>query len=299
MLWLIFTILLSIVGAIGLIWAFAAPAGEKFGGIVTVVVSTLVFIALTFALSLHTVGQRQVGLVQSFSGTIGSHYKSPGIVMTAPWNHIKTENVGLQKEIFVFDDSNSAVSKDQQPITATLAVNYQVEPANVVRLYKTVGPNWKTVLLDGRIPQAFKETTAKFSSPDITLQRTQLREQTLRRLRAELAPYDVRVVDVFVSNVGYSKAYTDAIEQKLVQRQAALTAQAKVDQAKFEADQKIKTAEGDAKAIELKGRALRNNPEILRLEAIDKLNPHATIVFCSSGDCPSFLPSSVVTTGGR
>jgi hypothetical protein len=39
--------------------------------------------------------QRQVGIVQSFSGTIGSSYKSSGVVMTAPWNHILKENIGL------------------------------------------------------------------------------------------------------------------------------------------------------------------------------------------------------------
>jgi len=149
-------------------------------------------------------------------------------VTTWPWQHIRTENVAIQKETFVFDGSNSAVSKDQQPITATLVVNYEVEPQNVISLYKTVGPQWKTVLLDGRVPQDFKETTAQFTSPEITLNRPALRKITVGRLRDELGKYDVRVVDVFVNNVAYSPAYTDAIEAKQVQVQRALQAQAKV-----------------------------------------------------------------------
>jgi prohibitin 2 len=217
--------------------------------------------------------------------------------MTAPWQHIKTENIAIQKEVFIFESTNSAVSKDQQPITATLVVNYQVEPGNVINLYKRVGPTWKTVLLDGRVPQDFKETTAQFTSPQITLNRPLLRKITLARLRRELASYDIRVVDVFVNNVGYSKAYTDAIEQKQVQVQAAQEAQAKVAQARAEAEQAVAKARGEAEAISLRGKALHNNPEILRLEAIDKLNPNAQVVICTGQTCPSFLPSGLV--GGK
>ncbi len=293
MIWLVLTVLLGIGAAATFLFApvrWRLPAT----GLIA-----FMWIVLTLGLSLHTVGQREVGIVQSFSGTIGSQYKSPGVVLTAPWNHILKENVGIQKEVFDFVGQDTAVSKDQQPVGAVLVVNYQVEPQNVVKLYKTVGPNWKTVLLDGRIPQDFKETTAQFSSPDITLQRPKLRIITLGRLRRELAPYDIRVVDVFVNNVSYSPAYTNAIEQKLVQRQKAQQAQAKVAQATAEAEQRVAAARGEAQSIELEGRALRNNPEVLRLRAINALNPKAQIIFCNTGDCQSILGGSFTgTTGG-
>jgi regulator of protease activity HflC (stomatin/prohibitin superfamily) len=286
MIWLVLTIVLGIAAIAGRLFA---PGGWR---IVAPVLAAGAWVILTIALSLHTVAQREVGIVQSFSGTIGSNYKSSGIVMTAPWNHILKENIGLQKEVFDFSGTNSAVSKDQQPINATLVVNFQVEPRQVIQLYKTVGPSWKIVLLDGRIPQDFKETTAQFSSPDITLKRPALRKITLSRLRHELARYDIKVVDVFVNNVSYSAAYTAAIEKKLVQRQAAQQAEAKVAQATAEANQKIAAARGEAKSIELEGKALHNNPEVLRLRAINTLNPKAQVIFCNSGDCPSILGGS-------
>lgn len=307
MLWLVLSIVLGIVGIGGLIYGGAAPVGQKKGGYLTAAGCAAVWLVLTFFLSLHTVGQREVGLVQSFSGTIGSHTKSPGVVFTAPWNHIRTENVGIQKEVFDFGTENSAVSKDQQPITAVLVVNYQVEPQDAVALWKNVGPQWKSTLLDGRVPQDFKETTAQFTSPQITLNRPALRRITLKRLRRELCPpggeFCIHVTDVFVQNVGYSKAYTAAIEAKQVQVQAALRAQAKVAQAKAEAEQAVATAKGEAEAIELKGRALRNNPEVLRLTAIQKLAPNAQVIFCSSGDCPNivggFVNGATAASSGR
>jgi hypothetical protein len=75
-------------------------------------------------------------------------------------------------------------------------------------------------------------------------------------------------------------------------RQQAQQAQAKVAQATAEADQRVAAAKGEAEAIELEGKALRNNPEVLRLRAINALNPKAQVIFCNTGDCPSILGGS-------
>ncbi len=301
--WLVLTVVLGIVSIGAVVFGAGSPAGSKGKAFAVAGGSIAIWLVMTVFLSIHTVGQREAGVVYNFSGTIsGNSTKPPGVVMTAPWQHIKTENIGIQKEVFDFGQGNAAVSKDQQPITATLVVNVRIEPKDVIALYKTVGPNWKTILLDGRVPQDFKETTALFTSPEITLQRPKLRTLTLERLRKELCPktgeepFCIGVADVFVQNVSYSQAYTQAIEEKQVQVQAALRAEAKVGQAKAEAQQAIEKARGEATAIELRGKALRNNPEVLRLEAIDKLAPSAQVIYCSRGDCPTILGS---LTGGK
>jgi regulator of protease activity HflC (stomatin/prohibitin superfamily) len=298
MTWLVLTVVLGIATIGGIVYAHGAPLGHKAPALGFAGLAAAIWVVLTVFLSMHTVGQREAGVVYNFSGTIaGDTTKSPGVVMTAPWQHIKTENIGLQKEVFTFGNDNAAVSKDQQPISATLVVNVRIEPKDVIALYKSVGPNWKAILLDGRVPQDFKETTAQFTSPEITLNRPKLRTLTLERLRRELCPktdeepFCIGVADVFVQNVGYSQAYTEAIEAKQVQVQEALRAEAKVAQAKAEAQQAVEKAKGEAEAIALRGRALRNNPEVLRLEAIDKLAPEAQVIYCNSGDCPTILGS--------
>jgi regulator of protease activity HflC (stomatin/prohibitin superfamily) len=113
----------------------------------------------------------------------------------------------------VIDQFNAAVSQDQQPIYARLFVNFQVLPGDVVDLYKRVGPNWKHILLDARVLQDFKEITARYETPEITTHREDLRKQARERLEAELAPYDVKVVDVFLKNIGFSAAYRQAVDR--------------------------------------------------------------------------------------
>jgi regulator of protease activity HflC (stomatin/prohibitin superfamily) len=215
--------------------------------------------------------------------------RDPGVVWTAPWQHIKKENVGILHDEWNFDNGNFAVSKDQQRISALLAVNYQIESANVVDLYKRVGSAWKSIIIDSRVPQVFKEVTSKYPTADITAEREQLRIDTKERLTTELAPYDIHVVDVFVKNLGFSQSYTDAIEAKQKQVQDAQRAQAKVVQVQAEAKQRVAEAEGEAAANVAKARGdatsnrLRQKSltkALIQWEAIQKLNPNVQIIVC-------------------
>jgi regulator of protease activity HflC (stomatin/prohibitin superfamily) len=314
MTWIVLTIILTICFWVGIavwMWGRAAlsdyqerkaaytadPSGRyepepvfKFGliGIGIAGVSLLIWVLLSVALTFHTVGQREVAIVYNFSGTI-SGKKDPGVVMTFPWQHVRKENVGILHDEWDFGVDNSAVSKDQQQIFANLAVNYQIDAANVVDLYERVGPAWKTIIIDARVPQVFKETTATYATPKITEEREQLRNETRKRLTEELSPYDIKVVDVFITNLGFSESYSAAIEEKQKQVQDALRAQAKVAQIEAEARQKVAEATGEAKAniARARGEATANRlrqrsltPLLVQLEAIQRLNPNVEVIIC-------------------
>lgn len=321
MAWLIITLIAGIVGMVCVIGFLVSDGEDKVGWGAGTVILGIVWVILSVALSIHNVGQRQVGVQESFSGAITGVITKPGTTFVAPWKHVLDENIGIQKETFILDQANSAVSSDQQPIYANLTLNYNVEPQDVLKLFKTVGPNWKNILLDARVQQDFKEVTAGFSAEQITTQRSALRAQTKARLVIELGKYGIGVVDFFVTNLDYTQSYKDAISAKNVQVQQALQAQAKVAQSTAEAEQNVAQAKGQAtanvalatgnaqavlinaraaaEALRVKAAAIKaGGASILQLEAIDKLNPHASVIFCTgtgAGNCPSFLPSAVAT----
>jgi regulator of protease activity HflC (stomatin/prohibitin superfamily) len=271
-----------------------------WSGVAVVVIWGLISLFFMF----HTVGQREVAIVYNFSGTIAGK-KDPGVVTTWPWQHVKKENVGIQHDEWVFAEGNSAVSNDQQPIFGRLSVNYQIDSVNVVDLYKRVGASWKTIIIDARVPQVFKEITATFTTPNITQQREKLRQNTRERLTSELKPYDIRVVDVFITNLGFSRSYTDAIEAKQKQVQDAERQKAKIQESQAIAKQKIAEANGeaqaniaiargDAQANRLRQRSL--TPRLIQWEAIQKLNPKAQLIICPPGAV--CVPNTFVPTGG-
>lgn len=309
MFWLVLTILamLVVAGAVAVFIATkpakgAEPPVDRFGNarpassthLIAIGVGVAAFVLwliVTPFFMFHTVGQRQVAIVYNFSGTITGK-KDPGVVVTMPWQHVKKENVGILHDEWQFSEGNSAVSKDQQPIFGKLAVNYQIEAENVVDLYKRVGASWKTIIVDSRVPQVFKETTASYQTPDITAKREQLRRDVRARLSDELTPYDIRVVDVFVTNLGFSSSYTNSIEAKQKQVQDALRQEAKIREAEAIGDQKVATAERNARAniAEAKGEATANRlrrqtltPLLIQQQAIEKLNPAVQVIVCPPG----------------
>ena len=262
--WIILTVLASALAITGIVfWVWAKNRDEALraqgrdpvaegvlppaAGLLAVAAVIGLWILISGFMMVKTVGEREVGIVYNFTGTIAGK-KEKGWVTIAPWQHMEKENVAIQHVEFVFGADNSAVSKDQQDIFANLAVNFQIDAENVLDLYSRVGPSWETIIIDARVPQVFKEVTSTYQTPDITERREQLREETRKRLTEELEPYDIKVVDVFITNLGFSQLYSQAIEEKQKQVQDALQAEAKVKQVEAEARQKVAEARGEANA---------------------------------------------------
>ena len=307
MTWIVLTVLIGIVFWAGFgLWLYGKrlsasyeerktaghPVGDppilSLAGIGAMILAATVWVLMTGMVMVKTVGEREVGIVYNFTGTIAGK-REKGWVTIAPWQRMEKENVAIQHVDFIFGPENSAVSKDQQDIYANLAINYQIDAENVLDLYRRVGPAWKATIVESRVPQVFKEVTSTFQTPRITEERVALREQTRERLTQELTPYDIKVVDVFITNLGFSDLYSQAIEQKQKQVQDALQAEAKVKQVEAEARQKVAEATGEAKANIARARGdvaanrLRQRsltPRLVQWEAIQKLNPNVQLIIC-------------------
>ena len=178
MAWIVITILMAIIGTVALVVGLGAKDGYTKGWAWGVFgVNLFVWIFLSGIFMVERVGSRQVGIVKSFSGALVGT-RSTGTTLIWPWDSVSTTDIGTQRENFSLDQNNSAVSSDQQPIYATLALNYSVGAKNVLQLYRTVGPNWKAILLDARVLQDFKEVTSTFTAEQITTNREALRVRT-------------------------------------------------------------------------------------------------------------------------
>lgn len=296
MFWLVVVVLCCVVIVISAITAVAAQpkSDTRFQAGFVIVIAVAVALVGTLIASAARIKTGQVALVYNFAGKLTGSDDHPGVKLKAPWTHYEKTSVQIQREEFILEGQNSAVSKDQQPIFGTLVLNYQLNPEkdSVEKLYRTVGENWRSKLIDSRVLQDYKEVTATYSTTAITTHREQLRVQTRNRLKAELAPYSITVTDFFISNISFSDEYTKAIEAKQVQVQQAAQAQAKVAQATAEAKQAVAAAKGEATSIRLRGKALHEFSEVLQLEAIDKLAPNAQVIICTGKTCPAFLPQA-------
>ncbi len=241
------------------------------------VVSMLVLIAIVVLFgSFYTVnsGQRAIvltnGRVTSVQGD-GLHFKTPLIQKV-----IKVDIRTLQAHA-----QASAGTNDLQSIHTEVSANYHLLPDQVGVIYSKFGLDVEDRIIDPRIQEVVKAVVAHYTAEQLLKQRDIVRGQIREDLSKMLTEYSILLEDIQITDFKFSKAFDEAIEAKQTAEQRALTAKNDLLRIQIEAQQAVATAEGkaksnlaiaeaDAKAISLKGDALRNNPGVAELNAIDK-----------------------------
>ena len=234
--------------------------------------------------------------------TEGLHMKIP-MVQNVHVVDIKTQVASFDNEKGKGDvteqSSLFAASKDLQDVQIATVVNYHVEPAKVVEIYKTFGkqPFYEANIIEPIIRETVKATASKYTAEELVTKRLEFQTEVERSLSEKLAPKYAMLEKVNIVNFEFSPSFTQAIEAKVTAEQNALAAKNKLEQVKFEAEQRIASAQGEAEALRLQKEQV--SPELIALRqvqvqqsAIDKWNgilPQVTgnaIPFISLGQNP-------------
>jgi regulator of protease activity HflC (stomatin/prohibitin superfamily) len=190
----------------------------------------------------------------------GLYFKIPII------ERVEILSVRVQKE----QTKATAASRDLQTVNSDIALNYRLDPTKVIKVYQELGTRYTENVITPAVQESLKATTAKFTAEELITKRSQVAQDVTNVLRERLHPRGIIVEQFSVINFDFSKAFNDAIEAKVSAEQNALAAQNKLKQIEYEAAQQVTKAKGEAEAITIKSNALRSNPEVLQLEAIQK-----------------------------
>jgi len=205
-----------------------------------------------------------LGKVNSTVYTDGLHFKTPFITKSVKYN------IQTQKAEWVTEAS----SKDLQTVDATIVVNYKFKESEVVNLYKNVGKEEKVQekVLEPAIQEVFKSVVAKFSAEQLITERSAVSKEIEDALNKKLDAYGIQIQSFNIVNFNFSKSFNDAIEAKVTAEQNALAEKNKLEQVKYEAEQKVVAAEAQAKAIEIQAKAIQNQwgAEYVKLKWIER-----------------------------
>ena len=155
---------------------------------------------------------------------------------------------------------SDAASKDLQRVHSVVALNFHIDPDRVANMYQDVGLQFKDRIIDPGMQEAIKASTAKFTAEELITKRELVRDEIKAQLKARLKERNILVDEFNIVNFEFSKNFNDAIEAKVTAEQQALAAKNKLEQIKFEADQKIAEARGKAEAMTIESNALKSNP---------------------------------------
>lgn len=166
----------------------------------------------------------------------------------------------------------ASASKDLQTISATVALNFHLSANKVWQIFNEVWLDYKEKLIDPAIQESIKAATAKFTAEELITKREGVKDQIKDLLTKKLEPRFILVDDVNIVNFNFSESFNKAIEEKVTAEQEALAAKNKLERIKFEAEQAVAEAKWKAESTVIEATALKTNPEILQLRAIEKWN---------------------------
>lgn len=247
----------------------------------TTIWTVVIIIGLIVANSTFgTIGAGQRGILLRF-GAVTSTVYDEGLYFKMPFiEEVKKIDVKVQKE----QTEASAASKDLQSVQAVVALNFHIVPKEVGRIYQEIGIDYKEKLIDPSIQESVKAATAKFTAEELISKREVIRTEMKKLMTDKLGTWGINVDDVNIVNFNFSASFNTAIESKVTAEQDALASKNKLEQIKFEAEQKIVEAKGKAEAMRVESEALKSNPEVLQLRALEKWN--GVLPQVTSGNIP-------------
>ena len=232
----------------------------------------LALITLIIVNPLVKIDAGERGVVQEW-GAIDSERAplEPGLRWRTPIkDNVVKMDVKTQKE----EQGASASSKDLQIVTSKVAINYHLDEAKVHLLYENLRKDYSDKVIAPAIEEFMKKTTAKFTAEELITKREDVKQQLRLALTENLAKNHIIVEDIFITDFDFSAEFNKAIEAKVTAEQRALEEQNKLAQVEFQAQQKITTAEAEARAIEIQANAINSQggEDYVNLKAVEKWN---------------------------
>jgi prohibitin 2 len=243
--------------------------------------------------SYTTVEYGHVGLYKTF-GKLNDSVLEPGIHLKIPFFQSVIE---VNTQVTKAEADSTASSKDLQPVSTHVAVNYSVNKASVFNLMNNVGSGYDNVIINPAVQEIVKEVTARYPAEDLIAKRDTVAGEISDLLTKRLAKYDLIVREINIVNFKFSDAFNQSIEAKQVAQQQALKAENDLKRVQIEAKQLVAQAEAEAQSLKLKKQEV--TPELVQLKqievqekALDKWDGHLPSV--TGGATPFIDFTSVV-----
>jgi len=195
-------------------------------------------------------------------------YEYPVFTRTYTWTRSTTEQSPID-ESFSFQDKNGL------GLSADVAVAYHVDASRAPILFQRYRSDMDAIIagpLRNAIRNAVVERASQLGVEEIYgPHKSELINTALRQVQRYFAPVGLQVEQLYwAGNIVVPDAVLQQINAKIANEQAALAAQANVATATADAQARVAKAEGDAKAIQVEAEAIRTNPEIVKLRAVER-----------------------------
>jgi regulator of protease activity HflC (stomatin/prohibitin superfamily) len=281
-------ILLLVLAVSGLV-AFAATkqAAARIGGLAAFIIFGVMWTINSLAV---IVLPGHAGVVFNRASGVEKRVLPSGLNLIVPIVEVvyphdcRTQNMSFSDE--------EAVSSDQQVVHTNITVNFHPRISELWELYQEVGFDYADKIVVPVVREALKAEIAKQAVDKLLANREEVSQAIRSYVLKKLGERHIDMEMISLTNIRFSQQYQEAVEAKQVALQQAEAKRNEWQKAKVEAEITRTAADAEAYRITAIQKALGNSPDYIRLEAVRKLNPNATVVYVPHGSS-ILLPGSI------
>jgi prohibitin 2 len=207
--------------------------------------------------------------------------------------------IQLEVRTLKFQADASAASNDLQEVATVIALNYHIDPSKSNIIYQQLGADYTSRIIAPTIQESVKASVAKFNAEELITKRETAKAVIAQAIRNTLSARNILVETVFITDFKFSEAFASQIEQKVVAFQKYLTEQNNlrsvqvvanqtVVQAQAQARSNVARATGESQAIKIITEQLRQSPQYLQWQSINRWNGQMPYSLGSGGATPFF-----------
>ena len=275
-----------------------------------IVVGVIIFVVVLVVLinSFVIVQAGNVRVLTQFGRTVGVTY-NPGIHMKIPFvqNTVNYSTRQVTYETSDFPESSNAMypdfsvdttSSDGQQIQLKYTIRFAIDGKQAEWILNNIGT------MDQLVEKVVK-TEARSLSRNIPKKYTaaQLYSEQVFDVQAEIGntlrpifEENGIILDEFLlRKIDFTEQYFNVLEEKQIAEERIVVEQNILEQEKIKKEQAIIRAEAEAREIEIRGEALKQYPQIIQLEFIQKLSPNIQWGILPEGGVIPFLDLSNIT----
>lgn len=156
-----------------------------------------------------------------------------GMHIIKPWESI----VNMDNRVQKYRGTCSAFSKDLQQVDIICSVNYSIDKATAMNLYRDVGVNYCDTVMVPRLAEIIKTNFGIYDAESLISNRMELSDTITVALRTEMEKYGINIHTVNIEDLDFTDAFTDAVEAKQVAEQERLRNETVQRQLTYEAEQ--------------------------------------------------------------
>lgn len=196
------------------------------------------------------------GVLLKFGAVDTSVALNEGIHFVTPFrDSVVQMEVRTQKAV----ENAASASKDLQDVTTQVALNYRINPNSAQVVYQQLGFEYGNRVITPAIQESVKQVTARFNAEELITMRETVKNQIEQQIKARLAPYNILVDTISITEFQFSDQFRKAVEAKVEAQQRALQAQNDLRRIEIEAQQNEAKAVGEQKANVARAEGVRQS----------------------------------------